>query len=281
MLRFLAAFAAALMLTDGLAAQESEDSTGLTELMTAYEARGWEGVGLISIGYGGMCTGALIEPNIVLTAAHCLFDADDGSLIDPGIVRFHAGWRNGRSTASRSIHRAVVHPDYVYTGPQGDLHIANDIALLELDSEIRLSNVVPFATGKRPRKGQSVGVVSYAHDRANSPSLQEVCHVLARQRGALVLSCEADFGASGAPIFVEVDGAPQIVSVVSAKAEVRGRPVSLGTNLEKPLTELRAILRTGGGTLAQVTLKAKTVRVDKPVARTIGGNGGGAKFVRP
>ena len=175
----------------------------------------------------------------------------------------------------------MVHPDYVYTGPEGDLHIANDVALLELESEIRLSNVAPFSTGKRPRKGQSVGVVSYAHDRANSPSLQEVCHVLARQRGALVLSCEADFGSSGAPIFVEVDGAPQIVSVVSAKAEVRGRPISLGTNLEKPLSELRAILRTGGGMLAQANLKAKTVRADEPKVRTINRSDGGAKFLRP
>ena len=281
MLRILAALAAALALTNSLAAQESDDGTGLTALMTAYEARGWEGVGLVSIGLGGMCTGALIEPRVVLTAAHCLYNAEDGSLIDPGIVRFHAGWRNGRSSASRGVYRAVVHPDYVYTGPNGDLHIANDIALLELDSDIRLANVVPFATGKRPRKGQSVGVVSYAHDRANSPSLQEVCHVLARQRGALVLSCEADFGSSGAPIFIEVDGAPQIVSVVSAKADVRGRPVSLGTNLEKPLSELRAILRTGGGRLSQANLKAKTVRTDAPRVRSVGGNGGGAKFVRP
>ena len=281
MWRVLAALTVTLMSPVALAAEEGDDATGLTELMTAYDARGWEAVGKISIGYGGMCTGALIETNIVLTAAHCLFDARDGSRIDPGKVKFHAGWRNGRSTASRNVRRAIVHPDYVFTGPNGDLHVANDIALLELESEIRLSNITPYATGNRPRKGQNVGVVSYAHDRASSPSLQRVCYVLARQRGTLVLSCEVDFGSSGAPIFVEVDGAPTIVSVVSAKAEVQGRPVSLGTNLEKPLSELKTILRTGGGMTAQQSIEAKTIRSDQARVRSVGSGGGGAKFLRP
>ena len=150
-----------------------------------------------------------------------------------------------------------------------------------MEAPIRLATVEPFAIGDRPRKGQNVGVVSYAHNRANSPSLQEVCHVLARQRGTLILSCDVDFGSSGAPIFVETDGVPQIVSVVSAKAEVNGRPVSLGTNLEKPLSEMLAILNTGGGMQAQVTVKAKTVSASKPGIRSIGKSNGGAKFLRP
>lgn len=281
MRRLLAALAVLFLVPAAHAAEEGDEATGLHELMTAYEARGWEGVGLVSIGRGGMCTGALIETNVVLTAAHCMFDSRSGRRIDPGTIQFLAGWRNGHATATRKVRRAVVHPDYEFTGPTGDLHVSNDIALLELDSEIRLSNVTPFAIGKRPRKGDSVGVVSYAHDRAQSPSLQEVCFVLARQRGSLVLSCDVDFGSSGAPIFVEVDGVPQIVSVVSAKAEVRGRPVSLGTSLEKPLSELRAILNTGGGLAAQANIQARTVKADKPGLRTAGGNGGGAKFLRP
>ena len=280
MWKVLAALTVTLMSPAALNAEEGDDATGLTELMTAYDARGWEAVGKVSIGYGGMCTGALIETNIVLTAAHCLYDNRSGKLIDPGQVQFHAGWRNGRATATRKIRRAVVHPDYVFAPPGGELDTSDDLALLELNSEIRLASVTPFETGNRPRKGQSVGVVSYAHDRDTSPSLQEVCHVLARQRGTLVLSCDVDFGSSGAPIFVEVDGTPQIVSVVSAMGDIRGRRVSLGTNLVKPLSELRAILRTGGGMAAQTTLQAKTVKANKPRIRTLGG-GGGAKFVKP
>ena len=73
--------------------------------------------------------------------------------------------------------------------------------------------------------------------------------MLARRDGALVLSCDVDFGSSGAPVFADVDGEPQIVSVVSAKAMIRGRKVSLGTNLEKPLDELVDMMASGDAVL--------------------------------
>lgn len=274
-MRFVLAAVFAAISTVSALAQEDQSSE-LTELMTAYDARGWEAVGRLNIGWGGMCTGALISPRIVLTAGHCAFNSHTGGLIEPSDIVFHAGFRNGRATASRQVSRVVVHPSYKFQGREGEFDVSHDLALFELSSEIRLSNVAPFATGSRPRKGQKVGVVSYAHDRAQSPSIQEICHVLARQRGALVLSCNVDFGSSGAPIFAEVDGKPTIVSVVSAKAEVRGRNVSLGTNLEKPLSEMMSMLRNGGGQIA-----APNVNIVSPSQPRRLNGGNGAKFLKP
>ncbi len=215
-------------------------------LQTRDAGRGWEGVGRLNMGQRAFCTGALIAENLVLTAAHCLFDRDDGRPVALTEIEFLAGWRLGRARAYRGVRRAVVHPRYAPDGASAEARVRYDLALLELDRPIRSAAIRPFAVHAGPRQGDAVGVVSYAFDRADSPALQEACLVLARQSGALVMSCEVDFGASGAPVFVIEDGVAQIVSVVSAKAMARDVPVSLGTELAAPLGEMLALLeRTG------------------------------------
>jgi len=253
----------------------AEDGSDLKTLLTGNDSRGWEAVGRLNIGGQAFCTGALIAPDLVLTAAHCLFDKENGRRFKPAEIEFLAGWRNGRANAYRGVRRALPHPDFEYNCGDRISRIAYDVALLQLDQPIRKSTVTPFATGVRPRKGAEVGVVSYAKDRAESPSLQEICHVLARQSGTLVLSCDVDFGSSGAPIFnIGDDGIPQIVSVISAKADVRGRMVALGTSLEQPLGQLIDMIGQEDAVFAE----------SKPAARVMklnGGQGDGAKFLRP
>ena len=264
-----AALAVAMSLAAGMAGPAAAEGP-LRELATSDEGKGWLAVGRVNLGSAGYCTGALIAADRVLTAAHCLYDSRTGRRVPVAEMEFVAGWRNGRAEAYRRVRRAAAHPDYVYDGIETRDRVAFDLAVLELDRPIRNSTIRPFATTSRARWGDEVGIVSYATGRDEAPSLEEVCRVLARDRRVLMLSCDVDFGASGAPIFLVEDGEARIVSVVSAKAEVNQRRVALAAEIDGTLEAVIAALGTGDGVFGPGT-GAAPLRTGQ----------NGAKFVRP
>ncbi|MEO1637869.1 MAG: trypsin-like serine protease [Pseudomonadota bacterium] len=266
--RYLAALVLALTLPSVGAAQE----TGLVTLETRQDSEGWEAVGRLDIRGKGFCTAALIRERLILTAAHCLYD-NDGTLISADRFEFRAGLRDGRAAATRGVTQAIAHPDYDHSGGATiPSEVAMDIAVLELDQPIRQTRIRPYLIAERPLTGDQVGVVSYGRGREDAPSLQEVCSVLGRQTGVIVMTCDVEFGSSGSPVFMIRDGETRIASVVSAMAQVGGQKVSLGTSLDRPLTALLTHFASigparPGGTQRLINVNER--------------NETGAKFVRP
>ena len=85
------AIIAAALLLSGVGLGSVQAETPLRTLTTANDSKGWEAVGRLDIGRNAFCTGALIAPDIVLTAAHCLFDAETHERIPAGDVEFLVG----------------------------------------------------------------------------------------------------------------------------------------------------------------------------------------------
>lgn len=271
MAAILAVYLAATMALAGASGASS------TRLVSGLDAAGWQAVGRLEVNNLAYCTGVLIAPDVVMTAAHCLFDPRTKTPVRPGDVVFQADLRNGRASATLRGNAYVIHPDFDYDGATQSERVTKDLALVRLDRRAPV-DFNPFPTGQRPRKGSDVAVVSYGMGRAETPVLEEGCTVLARRSGMLVLNCDVEFGSSGAPVFQQdISGRMQVVSVISSAIDLKGTRYALGTDLQRPLATLNALLADLPDSPQPGVLRKNLPRVRQPDAP----KSGGAKFLRP
>ena len=119
------------------------ESTALKRLTQRHDLLGLEAVGRLEIGDMGYCTGTLIAPDLVLTAAHCIYDGDQR--IDPGRLRFRAGLRDGEAVAERKVARSVAHPDNRPSSARGAERVRHDGHRCELLLVNELREIVDVA----------------------------------------------------------------------------------------------------------------------------------------
>ena len=114
----------------------------LRPLDTGVVAGRWAAVGRIDLGSRGFCSGTLIAPDVVLTAAHCLYDKATGEPFRPADLTFLAGLRDGRAAAARNGVMILPHPGYRPGLEEGSKahrdQIGNDIGLIKMAELILL-----------------------------------------------------------------------------------------------------------------------------------------------
>jgi protease YdgD len=230
------------------------------------ELIGWEGVGRLDV-RGGTCSGALIAPDLVLTAAHCVV-TDNDKHIDPKTIVFRAGLRNGDFIASSRGLKIAVSPDYHNRKKITADMVRNDVALIKLANPISRALATPFALHSSGIKNGELAVASYGRGRNGALSVQRACNVLTYAKGLLDFDCDITFGSSGAPVFALDGGRKRIVSVVSVMSTKGNRKLGHGMSLLDIVPALRRQLANGSTAAAAKPMVTRRISVGG--GRTVG-----------
>ena len=178
----------------------------------------FQNVGQIIVANKKNCTATLVSPNVVLTAAHCVYNDKTAQYYSPKYIQFKP---YSKSNDAQNIH-IKTYTVGMKNAPIGEFTqdaLYGDWALITLEKSLGCSLGVAALATSKISEGLPLIVAGYPMGNKNQLVVDKSCRYALPPTQNKILRlkhCSLKHGDSGAPLMVLIEGKVTLVGTISA-----------------------------------------------------------------